>query len=134
MRTLAVLIFSCAVGSSVMMLLSGSESAAKEPSAKVLRHVVLYKFKESVTPTQLQEVVDAFSALPKKIDTIAGFEKGTNVSTENKSEGFTHCFVVTFHDEAGRDAYLKHPAHDDYVKVVRDRREKVIVFDYWAEK
>ena len=134
MRTLAVLVFSCAVGSSLMMFTSGSESAAKEQPSKVLRHMVLYKFKESVTPTQLQEVVDAFSALPKKIDTIAGFEKGMNVSTENKSEGFTHCFVVTFHDEAGRDAYLKHPAHDDYVKVVRDRREKVIVFDYWAEK
>jgi heme-degrading monooxygenase HmoA len=113
---------------------TGSESAAKEQPAKVLRHMVLYKFKESVTPQQIQEVVDAFSALPKKIDTIAGFEKGTNVSTENKSEGFTHCFVVTFKDEAGRDAYLKHSAHDDYVKVVRDRREKVIVFDFWAER
>ena len=133
MRTLGLLVFSCALGGSVM-LMQDSESAAKEQPAKVLRHMVLYKFKESVTPTQLQEVVDAFSALPKKIDTIVAFEKGTNVSTENKSEGFTHCFVVTFKDEAGRNAYLKHPAHDDYVKVVRDRREKVIVFDYWAEK
>jgi heme-degrading monooxygenase HmoA len=134
MRTLAILIFSCGAGTTLMLLTSGNESAAKEPPAKVLRHTVLYKFKEGITPTQLQEVVDAFAGLPKKIDTIAGFEKGTNISTENKSEGFTHCFVVTFHDEAGRDAYLKHPAHDDYVKIVRDRREKVIVFDYWAEK
>jgi len=115
-----------------MVLTGGNESAAKEQPAKVLRHMVLYKFKDSVTPQQVQEVVDAFAALPKKIDTISGFEKGTNVSTENKSEGFTHCFVVTFKDEAGRDAYLKHPAHDEYVKVVRDRREKVIVFDYWT--
>jgi len=132
MRTMGILIASGVVGGLMMMHITGSESVAKEQPGKVLRHMVLYKFKESATPQQIQEVVDAFSALPKKIDTITGFEKGTNVSTENKSEGFTHCFVVTFKDEARRDAYLKHPAHDDYVKVVRDRREKVIVFDYWT--
>ena len=111
-------------------------SAADKPVAKpekLLRHIVLYKFKAEITPKQIQEVVDAFSALPSKIDTIVGFERGTNVSEENKSEGFTHCFVVTFRDVAGRATYLKHPAHDDYVKVVKDRREKVIVIDYWSE-
>ena len=104
------------------------------PAGKVLRHVVMYKFKDGLPPAQVQEVVKAFSGLPKKIDAIVGFERGTNVSPEGKSEGFTHVFVVTFKDEAGRDAYLKHPAHDEYVKVVKDRREKVVVFDYWTEK
>jgi len=116
--------------------LMSASSADDKPAAKsetLLRHIVLYKFKAEMTEKQIQEVVDAFSGLPKKIDTIVGYEHGTNVSQENKSEGFTHCFVVTFRDTAGRDVYLKHPAHDDYVKVVKDRREKVIVFDYWAE-
>lgn len=116
----------------IMSQTSAADKAAAQP-AKQLRHVVLYKFKADITPQQIQEVVDAFSALPSKINTITGFERGTNVSEENKSEGFTHCFVVTFRDTAGRAAYLKHPAHDEYVKVVKDRREKVIVFDYWAE-
>jgi len=105
--------------------------AADKPD-RVLRHVVLYKFKADLTAEQVQEVVDAFSALPKQIDSIIGFERGTNVSREQKSDGFTHCFVVTFADEPGRDAYLTSPAHEAYVKVVRDRRDKVIVFDYWA--
>ena len=116
----------------IMSQTSAADKAAAKPE-KQLRHVVLYKFKAETTPQQIQEVVDAFSALPGKIDTITGFERGTNVSEENKSEGFTHCFVVTFRDTAGRAVYLKHPAHDEYVKVVKDRREKVIVFDYWAE-
>ena len=68
------------------------------------------------------------------ISTIVGFEAGTNISTEGKSEGFTHVFVVTFKDEAGLATYLKHSAHDAYVQVVKDKREKVVVFDYWAEK
>jgi len=109
--------------------------AADPPAqdAKVLRHIVLYKFKAEMTPTQVQEVVDTFAALPKKIEQIVDFEMGTNVSPEGKSEGFTHCFVVSFRDEAGRDEYLKHPAHLAYVQVVKDRREKVIVFDYWTK-
>ena len=101
---------------------------------KVLRHVVMYKFKDNLPQGQLQEVIDAFAGLPKKVDTIIGFEHGTNVSPEGKSEGFTHVFVVTFKNEADRDAYLVHPAHDAYVKVVQGRRDKVIVFDYWADK
>jgi hypothetical protein len=101
---------------------------------KVLRHIVMYKFKDDVSPTQLQEVIDAFAALPKKVNTIIGFEHGTNVSKEGKSEGFTHVFVVTFKNEKDLADYLVHPAHADYVKVVQGRRDKVIVFDYWADR
>jgi heme-degrading monooxygenase HmoA len=107
-------------------------AAPASAADKVLRHVVMYKFNEDVTPAQIQEVIDAFAALPKKVDTIVGFEHGTNVSKEGKSEGFTHVFVVTFKSEADLAAYLVHPAHEAYVKVVRDRREKVVVFDYWT--
>jgi electron transfer flavoprotein alpha subunit len=109
-------------------------SAEADAPTKVLRHVVMYKFKDTTTPEQVQQVVAAFAGLPKKIDAVIGYEAGTNISQEGKSEGFTHVFVVTFKDEAGRDAYLKHPAHDAYVQVVKDKREKVVVFDYWAEK
>lgn len=112
-------------------LLPMSPATAAE---KVLRHVVMYKFKDAVPAAQVQEVVDTFAGLPKKINTIVGFEAGTNVSQEGKSDGFTHAFVVTFKNEADLAAYLVHPAHEAYVQVVRDRREKVIVFDYWADR
>ncbi|HET6881203.1 MAG TPA: Dabb family protein [Pirellulales bacterium] len=105
--------------------------AADEPM-QVLRHTVLYKFKDGLEPAKIQEVVDAFAGLPKKIETIIGFEHGTNVSKEGKSEGLTHCFVVTFRDEKGLATYLEHPAHQAYVQVVKDKRDKVVVFDYWT--
>ena len=88
-------------------LLMPATAADKE---KVLRHVVMYKFKDDITPAQLKEVIDTFAALAKKVDTIIGFEHGTNVSREGKSEGFTHCFVVTFRDEKALATYLDHPA------------------------
>ncbi len=112
--------------------LLGSAAQAAEQPVKLLRHIVMYKFKEDVKPAQIEEVIAAFNGLPGKIDTIVGYEHGTNVSTEGKSDGFTHVFVVTFKSEKDRDAYIAHPAHAEYVKVVKDRREKVIVFDFWA--
>ncbi len=121
-----------AVVAAALAVAGGLSAHAAHKEAKVLRHVVLYKFKDDLPAEQVQQVVDTFAALPQKVDTIVDFEYGTNVSPEGKSEGLTHAFVVTFRDEAGRDAYLKHPAHLAYVDVVRDRREKVVVFDYWA--
>jgi stress responsive alpha/beta barrel protein len=110
-----------------------SATSAAE-SDKVLRHIVMYKFKDGLPPEQVQEVIDAFGQLPKRIGTIVGYEHGTNVSPEGKSDGFTHVFVVTFKTAADRDAYLVHPAHAEYVKVVQGRRDKVIVLDYWADR
>jgi hypothetical protein len=129
----SLLVFALLAMTTLPQFVPPSAAAADSPG-KVLRHVVMYKFKDTTTPEQVQRVVDAFAGLPKKIDAIIDFERGTNVSPEGKSEGFTHIFVVTFKDEAGRDAYLKHPAHDAYVQAVKDKREKVVVFDYWVEK
>ena len=104
-----------------------------KPEGKLLRHVVLFKFKDEVTPEQVQEVVTAFAALPGKIDVIKDFEHGTDVSVEQKSKGFTHGFVVTFADTEGRDTYLPHPAHQEFVKLVGPRLDDVLVFDYWVK-
>lgn len=111
---------------------AAAEGGADKP-AKVLRHVVLLKFKPEATATQIREIEEAFAALPKKIDTITAFEWGTDVAPENRSEGFTHCFLVTFANEAGRDVYLPHPAHQEFVASLKPKLEKVLVVDYWAK-
>ncbi|NBC03122.1 MAG: Dabb family protein, partial [Bacteroidetes bacterium] len=76
-----------------------------------LRHVVLFKFKDSATEADIKEVEDAFLALPSKIETIKAFEWGLNNSPEGLDKGFTHCFLLTFDSEEGRATYLPHPAH-----------------------
>ena len=116
----------------VMMVGSNLVTTAAEKPGKVLRHLVMYKFREDLTPAQLQEVIDTFLSLEKSVDEVVSIEHGVNVSPEGKSEGLTHAFLVTFKDEKGRDAYLVHPAHQRYVDVAKNRREKVVVFDYWT--
>jgi hypothetical protein len=114
--------------------LQGADSAASAGPGKLLRHVVLFKFKDGTTSEQVAEVVDAFRALRGKIDTIQDFEYGTDVSVENRSQGFTHCFVVTFKDEKGRDAYLPHAAHKAFGALVGPRLDKVLVVDFWSRR
>lgn len=76
-----------------------------------LFHLVSFKFKSDVTATQRNEVEDAFRALKASIPEIVSIDWGTNVSKEGFDKGFTHAWVLTFKNEADRDAYLVHPAH-----------------------
>ena len=82
---------------------------------------------------QVKQIEDAFIALAKKVETVTGFEWGTNVSPEGKDDGFTHCFFVTFKDKAGLEVYLPHPAHQEFISILRPQLDKVLVFDYVAK-
>lgn len=98
-----------------------------------LRHVVMFKFKESATEADIKEVEDAFLALPSKIETIKAFEWGLNNSPEGLNKGFTHCFILTFDSEEGRATYLPHPAHKEFGEILGPHLEDVMVMDYWVE-
>ncbi len=113
---------------------STSSAQSTSVSAKVLRHVVFFKFKADAKPEQIKQVEAAFRELPIKIDAIKDFEWGTDVSVENLSKGFTHCFFVTFADEKGRDIYLPHPQHKAFVDIVKPLLDDVCVVDYWCQR
>lgn len=108
---------------------SSSADCAGEP---VLRHVVMFKFKESSTPEQIEQIVADFAALPQQIDAIVDFEHGVNNSPEGLDKGFTHVFLVTFASEEGRAAYLPHPAHKAFVEKLLPLLEEPMVLDYWS--
>jgi hypothetical protein len=99
----------------------------------MLRHAVFFSFKESSSDEDVQGVVDEFAALPDKIDSIIDFQYGVNNSPEGKDDGFTHCFLLTFADEAGRAEYLPHPAHKAFGDVLRPHMKSVFVVDYWGD-
>jgi hypothetical protein len=101
---------------------------------KMLRHVVMFKFKDNTKAEDVKKVEDAFRKLPSQIQEIKGFEWGTNNSPEGLAQGFTHCFFLTFDSEAGRAAYLPHPAHKAFGSVLGPHLDKVLVVDYWAGK
>jgi hypothetical protein len=116
------------------MTTSIQAQTAANTSGKMLRHVVLFKFKDSASASGIKQVEDAFRALPSKIKEIAALEWGTNNSPENLNQGFTHCFFVSFNSEKDREVYLPHPAHKAFVDVLMPHLDKVLVIDYWAGK
>lgn len=99
----------------------------------LLRHVVLFKFKDGTSAEEIKKVEDAFTALPSKISQIKGYEWGLNNSPEGLEKGFTHCFFLTFNSEEDRAIYLPHPDHKAFGEVLGPHLEDVLVVDYWTK-
>jgi hypothetical protein len=112
--------------------LEPAEAVQEDHSGQVLRHAVFFSFKETATENDIKGVIAAFAELPSKIDSIIDFQWGTNNSPEEHDDGFTHCFFLTFKDEAGRAEYLPHPDHKAFGDVLRPHNDKVFVIDYWG--
>ncbi|NAS13334.1 Dabb family protein [Poritiphilus flavus] len=107
-----------------------SEMKSKE---RLLRHVVIFKFKDDASEEDVERVNMAFNALPEKIPVIKDFEWGLNDSPENFDQGFTHCYLLTFESEEDRDSiYAPHPAHKAFGESLQPYLEKVFVVDYWT--
>jgi len=130
-----VLLQSCATDSTEKKVNQAPEAAeaiqTKAPG-KMLRHVVMFKFKDEASEAEVKTVTDAFADLKNHIPEIKDFEWGTNNSPEGLNEGLTHCFLVTFDSEEGRKVYLPHPKHLEFVEVLKPHLDKVTVIDYWA--
>lgn len=99
----------------------------------VLRHVVLFKFKEGTSTADIKKVEEAFAALPAKIPQILHYEWGLNNSPEGLDKGFTHCFLLSFKNAEDRAVYLPHPDHKAFGQVLSPYLADVLVIDYWSK-
>ena len=128
-----VVVVALTLGIAGTLMRQGTVADEKKVATPMLRHVVLFKFKDSSTPADIEKILAEFSTLPKKIPQIVAFEWGTNNSPEGLADGFTHCFLISFASEKDRDAYLPHEAHKAFVDIVKPHLDKVLVVDYWAK-
>ena len=100
-----------------------------------VRHVVVFKFKPTATKQQIDEVTNAFRNLKNKIPGIQSFEHGANMSPEKKDLGFNHVYLITFENEAARDAYLPHQDHNAFGQLLGKLSvlDDVFVVDFVSE-
>lgn len=103
------------------------------PGEKVLRHAVFFEFNEESSDDDIQSVIAAFRGLPEKIDAIADYQDGVAINDAGIRKDLTHCFLLSFRNEADRDAYLPHPAHKAFGGVLGPHLKNVFVIDYWGE-
>lgn len=122
------LALSCSTKSSSVSV----ESVVEASNSPRLRHVVMFKFKDSSSTEDIEKVVNAFTQLPTQIPEIKALEWGTNNSPEGLNKGLTHCFLLTFDSESDRDAYLPHPAHKAFGEIAGPHIADVAVLDYYV--
>lgn len=108
------------------------EAVSLQPDS-ILRHAVYFAYTDDTTPEEIEIIETAFAKLPSQIDGIKGFEMGVNSSPEGLNKGLTHAYLLTFHSDAARDAYLPHPAHKAFGDIVGPHLKDVLVVDYWTK-
>jgi len=118
----------------LLLCLTSAVFAQKQKKMeKKLRHVVIFAFKESASKQGVDSVIAAFKALPGQLPQVKKFEWGLNISKEHLDQGFTHCFVLTFHSDQDLADYAVSAPHKHFQAVLNPYLAKVFVVDFWTE-
>ena len=75
----------------------------------MIRHIFVGTAREGVTPEQLEELLNAWRALPGQISEILRMTAGRNISP--RDQHYTVALVADFTDMAAWECYMDHPAH-----------------------
>ena len=95
-----------------------------------IKHIVCFKFLDTASPSEVEKIEEMFLLLQEKIPGVLKIEGGENNSPENLNKGLTHCFIITFKDEAARANYLPHPEHQNFVTQLKPQLDDVLVIDF----
>jgi len=117
----------------VFTFIGSAFSQSNDNGNKLLRHVVIFKFKDSSSEEDVKKVAATFAALYGKVPQVKAFEWGVNNSPEHFNEGFTHCFILTFSSEKDLADYQLDLAHKAFQQVLKPHMDKVFVVDYWVK-
>lgn len=98
-----------------------------------LKHIVLFTFKSTSTPNEVENVAKTFAALYGKVPQVKKMEWGINMSPEHLDQGFTHCFTLTFNSEKDLADYQQNADHKAFQAVLKPHMDKVFVVDYFVE-
>lgn len=115
----------------------------------IIKHIVLFRYKDSVTPEQKTAVIQRFLTLRdskrpgEKHPYVISITTGSQNSGEKTSLGFEQAFIVTFRSEGDRNYYVGTPivdnpiyydkSHADFKKFVGPllaEEHGVLVFDF----
>ncbi|XP_050211857.1 stress-response A/B barrel domain-containing protein HS1-like [Mercurialis annua] len=101
-----------------------------ESDKGIVKHILIAKFKDEISGDQIEQLIKDYANLVNLIEPMKAFHWGTDVSSENMHQGFTHVFESTFESTEGIAEYVAHPAHLEYANIFLPTLDKVIVIDY----
>lgn len=77
----------------------------------MIRHIVLIRFKEDVSPATIADIFHELAAIKDKLSGVLSITSGKSESPEKIERGYLHGFVVDFVDWVALEAYQNHPDH-----------------------
>ena len=99
----------------------------------MIRHIVLIKFGNSASETEISHAFDQILSIRKAIDGILSISVGKSQSPEKIERGYLHGFVVDFEDWDALDRYQDHPDHTragaELVRLAEGGIDGILVFD-----
>lgn len=103
-----------------------------------IKHIVLLKFKKSITENTISDLMDKLNKLKIQIGGIETFSWGKYNSPEGLNQGFTHAFEMIFNDELSRNEYLSNKQHleianliNENLEPINDNNINIIAFDFF---
>ncbi|XP_021725772.1 stress-response A/B barrel domain-containing protein HS1-like [Chenopodium quinoa] len=101
-----------------------------EEARGVVKHVLLAKFKDDISPDKIEDLIKGYANLVNHIEPMKAFHWGKDVSIENLHQGFTHIFESSFGSTEGVAEYVSHPKHVEFANLFLAHLDKVLVIDY----
>ena len=102
--------------------------------SKALKHLIMFRFGCSVEDPMVRSYLERMEQCVMQHELALDCEVGTNVSSEQKSNGFTHIVSMTFVDEADRGVFLGDAGFVNLMGESGHVVEDTMIFDYWVEK
>lgn len=78
----------------------------------MIRHVAVFRWHEGTTPEQVDAVRAGLDRMPVEVPSVRAYAHGPDL---HLGEGrWDYAVVADFDDAAGYQAYVDHPAHDEF--------------------
>ena len=94
----------------------------------MLKHIVMLKFKNSVSESDIAEVEKGLGGLPAVIPEIMKFEFGRDVLHSDRSYDFA--LVSKFENLDKVERYKVHPAHQKVLMKLKEICDSILVVDF----
>lgn len=89
----------------------------------MIRHTVMFRFKESASPEDINAFSNGLTEMVPKIDVIVNYEHGSDLGVNEGN--FDYVVTADFADADAYVAYRDHPEHKDVIArtshVIEDR-------------
>lgn len=101
----------------------------------MVAHIVLFRPKPDIAPTDRQAMFDALRAAAAEIPSVRRFQIGTRLThgpeyERMMTEDYPYSAVIEFDDLFGLQVYLQHPRHQALGTLFYQLLDKALAYDY----